>query len=146
MSCCWLTHRDQFFRISVSAHVCISDSPVYKFLSTQLFLLNNLNSNRIRVCKSTLYYYSYYYYYYYYFLWLCSPAWAMASSFYEVSWSHKTKHHSRQYSSGRVISSSQRAVPDNTQHKHPCPRWDFFFLGTIVDRFWPFWPFSCTSD
>jgi len=34
----------------------------------------------------------------------------------EVSWSHTTTHHSRWDSSGRVISSSQRPLPDNTQH------------------------------
>ena len=34
----------------------------------------------------------------------------------EVSGSHTTTHHSRQDSSGRVISSSQRPLPDNTQH------------------------------
>ena len=34
----------------------------------------------------------------------------------EVSRSHTTTHHSRQYSSGRVISSSQIPLPDNTQH------------------------------
>ena len=34
----------------------------------------------------------------------------------EVSRSHTTAHHSRQDSSGRVISSSQRPLPDNTQH------------------------------
>ena len=34
----------------------------------------------------------------------------------EVSRSHTTTHHSRQDSSGRVISSSQRHLPDNTQH------------------------------
>ena len=34
----------------------------------------------------------------------------------EVSRSHSTTHHSRQDSSGRVISSSQRPLPDNTQH------------------------------
>jgi len=46
----------------------------------------------------------------------------------EVSRSHTTTHHSRYNSSGRVISSTQRPLPDNTQHsqtdKHPCPRWD----------------------
>jgi hypothetical protein len=38
--------------------------------------------------------------------------------FHEVSRSHTTTHHSRQDSSGRVISSSQRSLPlpDNTQH------------------------------
>ena len=34
----------------------------------------------------------------------------------EVSRSHTMTHHSRQDSSGRVISSSQRPLPDNTQH------------------------------
>ena len=34
----------------------------------------------------------------------------------DVSRSHKTTHHSRQDSSGRVISSSQRPVPDNARH------------------------------
>jgi len=34
----------------------------------------------------------------------------------EVSWSHTTTYHSRYDSSGRVISSSQRPLPDNTQH------------------------------
>jgi len=35
---------------------------------------------------------------------------------HEVSRSHTTTHHSRYDSSGRVIGSSQRPVPDNTQH------------------------------
>jgi len=35
---------------------------------------------------------------------------------HEVSRSHTTTHHSRQDPSGRVISSSQRPLPDNTQH------------------------------
>ena len=34
----------------------------------------------------------------------------------EVSRSHTTTHHSRQDSSGGVTSSSQRPLPDNTQH------------------------------
>ena len=34
----------------------------------------------------------------------------------EVSRSHTTTHHSRQDSSGRVISPSERPLPDNTQH------------------------------
>jgi hypothetical protein len=53
--------------------------------------------------------------YYYYVLWLCSPARVMASPYHEVSKSHTTRH-SRKNSSERVISSSQRPVPDNTQH------------------------------
>ena len=47
---------------------------------------------------------------------------------HEVSRSHTTTHHSRQDSSGRVISSSQRPLPDNTQHSQQtnihAPRWD----------------------
>ena len=35
---------------------------------------------------------------------------------HEVARSHTTTHHSLQDSSGRVISSSQRSLPDNTQH------------------------------
>ena len=35
---------------------------------------------------------------------------------WEISKSHSTTHHSRYDSSGRVISSSQRSLPDNTQH------------------------------
>ena len=35
---------------------------------------------------------------------------------HEVSRSHTKTHHSRHDSSGRVISSSQRPLPDNTQH------------------------------
>jgi len=46
---------------------------------------------------------------------------------HEVSRSHTTTHHSRWDSSGRVISSSQRPLPDNTQHSQQtnihAPRW-----------------------
>ena len=35
---------------------------------------------------------------------------------YEDSRSHTTTHHSRQDSCGRVVSSSQRLLPENTQH------------------------------
>jgi hypothetical protein len=41
----------------------------------------------------------------------------MASSSQEVSWSHITTRHSRYDSSGRAISSSQRPLPDNAQHR-----------------------------
>jgi len=37
---------------------------------------------------------------------------------HEVSRSHTTTHHSRQDSSGRVINSSQRPLPEDTQHSH----------------------------
>ena len=44
---------------------------------------------------------------------------------YEVSRSHTPTHHRWHHSPGRVISSSQRFLPDNTQQsidRHPCPR------------------------
>ena len=47
---------------------------------------------------------------------------------HDVSRSHTTTHHSRQDSSGRVISSSQRPLPDNTRHSQQTDihalRWD----------------------
>jgi len=46
----------------------------------------------------------------------CGPARAMASLILEVSRLHTTTHHSRWDPSGRVISSSQRLLPGNTQH------------------------------
>ena len=51
-------------------------------------------------------------------LWLYfhSPVAGFSFLVFEVSWSHTTTRHSRQDSSGRVISSSQRPLPDNTQH------------------------------
>jgi hypothetical protein len=52
-----------------------------------------------------------------FFLWLCSPARAMASSSMRVL--DRTQRRAtvdRTDSSGRVISSSQRPLPDNTQH------------------------------
>jgi len=55
-----------------------------------------------------------------------SPQSARASSFTRFL-DHITTHHSRKDSSGWVISSSQRHLPDtthNTHNKHPCPRWD----------------------
>ena len=47
----------------------------------------------------------------------------------EVSRSHITTHHSRQDSSGRVISPSKRPLSDNTQYSqqtniHPQPRFE----------------------
>jgi hypothetical protein len=46
--------------------------------------------------------------YYYYFLWLCSPAWARASSF--ARFRDPTQRRAT------VDHSSQRPLPDNTQH------------------------------
>ena len=83
--------------------------------------------------------------------------WALDSSF-EVARSHTMTRHSWQDSSGRVISSSQRPVPDNTQHSQqtnvhapsgirthdlsrraaedlrirPCGYWDWHFMYTIA--------------
>ena len=56
----------------------------------------------------------------FFFVGAIAPQWALASSsvtrIFVVSRSHTTTHHSRQDSSGRVSSSSQRPLPDNTQH------------------------------
>ena len=52
----------------------------------------------------------------FFFPWRCDPTRVMASSFTRFSRSHTTTRHSGQDSSGRVISSSQRPLPDNTQH------------------------------
>ena len=49
-------------------------------------------------------------------LWRCDPTRVMASSFLRFSRSHTTTQHSRQDSCGRMISSSQRPLPDNTRH------------------------------
>ena len=48
--------------------------------------------------------------------WRYNPLVGQGLLIHEVSRSHTTTHHSRQNSSGRVISSSQRPLPDNTQH------------------------------
>jgi len=47
-----------------------------------------------------------------------SCQWARTSSFTRCL-DHTTTHRSRQGSSGRVISSSQRPLPDNTKHSQP---------------------------
>ena len=54
--------------------------------------------------------------YSFFFCGACDPTRVMTSSFLRFSRSHTTTHHSRQDSSGRVISSSQRSLPDNTKH------------------------------
>ena len=48
--------------------------------------------------------------------WRNSPPEGQGLLNHEVSRSHTTTHHSRYDSSVRVISSSQRPLPDNTQH------------------------------
>ena len=53
-----------------------------------------------------------------FFLRRCDPTPVMASSFLRFPRSHTTTHHSRQDSSGRMISSSQRPLPDNTHNTH----------------------------
>ena len=56
------------------------------------------------------------------FVWRNSPTpqWARASSF------TRFLYHTQRRTTGRVISSSQRPLPDNTQHlRHPWPRWDW---------------------
>ena len=54
--------------------------------------------------------------FFFFLLWFCTPTRVMASSFLRFSRSHTMTHHSRQDSSGRVISSSQRPLTDNTQN------------------------------
>jgi hypothetical protein len=51
---------------------------------------------------------------YLFFFLVQQPPWTRASSF--TRFVHTTTHHSRYDFSGRVISSSQRPLPDNTQH------------------------------
>ena len=62
----------------------------------------------------------------FFLLWRCDPTRVM-TSFLRFSRSHTT-HYRRQDSSGRVISWSQRCLPDNTQHSQQtnihAPRWD----------------------
>ena len=53
---------------------------------------------------------------YFFPLWRNSPPVGQGLLIHEVSRSHTTTYHSRQDSSERVISSSQRPLPDNTQH------------------------------
>jgi len=48
--------------------------------------------------------------------WRNSPPVGQGFLIHEVSRSHTTTRHSLQDSSGRVISPSQRPLPDNTQH------------------------------
>jgi len=45
-----------------------------------------------------------------------SPQWVRASSFMKFSRSHTTTHHTPKDSSGRMISPTQRPLPDNIQH------------------------------
>jgi len=53
--------------------------------------------------------------------WLDNPQWAKASSFTRFL-DHTQTHSSRYDFSGRVISSSQRPLPDNTQHSQQTDR------------------------
>ena len=52
----------------------------------------------------------------FYFSWRNIPQWARNLLIHEVYRSYTTTHYSRQDSFGQVISSSQRLLPDNTQH------------------------------
>ena len=62
--------------------------------------------------------------------WRNSPEWARASSFTKFL-DHPTTHHSRQDFSGRVISLSQRPLPDNTQHSQQTSMLPVGFEPTI---------------
>jgi len=57
--------------------------------------------------------------------WARQPAMGQGLLFHEASRSHTKTHHSRYDSSGRVISSSQRPLPDDTQYSQTTNiRWD----------------------
>ena len=61
--------------------------------------------------------------------WRNSPQWAKSSSLpriHDHTQTHHTQtHHTQQDPSGRLISPTQRPLPDNTQHKRQtCPRRD----------------------
>ena len=49
--------------------------------------------------------------------WATAPQWAQGLLIHTVSWSHTTTHHSQKDSSWRVISSSQRPLPDNIHNR-----------------------------
>ena len=60
---------------------------------------------------------------------------------YSYIWSHTRTSHSRLDASGRVISPSQRPLPDNTiltTDKHPCPRRDYaqLILKNVNSQLW----------
>jgi hypothetical protein len=59
---------------------------------------------------------SYMYIYMYIYICVCIYIYIYRAPILDVSRSHTTTHHIRQDSSGRVIGSSQRPLPDNTQH------------------------------
>jgi len=54
----------------------------------------------------------FFFFFFFFLLWRCDPGLLIV----EVSRSHTTTHHSRYDSSGRVISSPQKTLPDNTKH------------------------------
>jgi len=59
--------------------------------------------------------------------WRDSPPVGYGLLVHEDYRAHTTTHHSRWESPGRVISSSQRPLPDNTYNthdRHPCPWWE----------------------
>ena len=53
---------------------------------------------------------------FFFYFWCNSPEEGQSVLIHKDSRSHRTIQHSRQDSSARVISSSQRPLPDNTQH------------------------------
>jgi len=84
------------------------------------------DANKIRYVLSTLKIFTHYKILF--FIWRNSPPpfpMGQGLLIHEISRSHTTTDHSRQDSSGRVISSSQRPLPGNTQQSeqmgHPCP-------------------------
>ena len=71
----------------------------------------------------------FFYFFIFFFYFALQPPVSQSLLIHEVSRSHTTTDHSRQVSSGRVMSSSQRLLPDSTQHSqhteiHSPPLWD----------------------
>ena len=98
---------EQFSHYKESWH-CVSISPLNAESNPICYLLallahHFLHVSRIRVKSLTL-------------RLLMSYIYIYGAPFLDVSRSYTTTQHSRQDSSGRVISSSQRPLPDNTRH------------------------------
>jgi hypothetical protein len=82
--------------------------------------------------------------------WHDSPLWARASSLSRLH-DHTQAHHTRQNSSGRVISPTQRPLPDDTQHSQETDihtPGGYFFSGSVCPLdpfciFGSFHPSSC---
>jgi hypothetical protein len=73
----------------------------------------------------------------FFLFWRHSPPIGQILLFHEVSRSHTTTHCSRWYSSGRMISSPERPLSDNTQHSHQSYMPPVGFEPTVSAGEWP---------